>query len=51
MMLFYTKYPCVVTGTSLNITEQEIVDVKRNFLLVKAAWAIWAYRGLYGPIM
>jgi len=33
MMLFHTKYPCVVTGTRLNITEQEIVDVKRNFHL------------------
>jgi len=33
MMLFHTKCPWVVTGTTLNITEQEIVDVKRNFRL------------------
>jgi len=33
MMLFHTKYPCVVTETTLNITEQGIVDVKRNFRL------------------
>jgi len=31
MMLFHTKYHFIVTGTTLNITEQEIVDVKRNF--------------------
>jgi len=30
MMLFHTKYPCVVTGMRLNITEQDIVDLKRN---------------------
>jgi len=34
MMLFHTKYSCVVTGTKLNITEQEIVDEKRNFRLL-----------------
>jgi len=28
-----TKCFCVVTRTNLNITEQEIVDVKRNFRL------------------
>jgi len=33
MMLFHTKYHFIVTGTTLNITEQEIVDVKRNFRL------------------
>jgi len=32
-MLLHTKYHCVVTGTRLNINEQEIVDVKRNFRL------------------
>jgi len=33
MMLFHTKYPCVVTGKRLNTTAQEIMDVKRNFRL------------------
>jgi len=33
MMLLHTKHPRVDTGTRSNITEQEIVDVKRNFRL------------------
>jgi len=32
-MLSHTKYLCVVTGTRLIITEQDIVDEKRNFRL------------------
>jgi len=33
LMMFHSNYPCVVTGTRLNITEQEIMDVNRNFRL------------------
>jgi len=33
LMVFHTKYPYVLTGTRLNITEQEVMDVKRNFRL------------------
>jgi len=32
MMLLRT-YTCIVTGTRLSLTEQEIVDIKRNFHL------------------
>jgi len=42
MMLFHTKYPCVVTGTRLNITEKEIVDAKHSLLIIQDSCRLYS---------